>query len=382
MKQNLSLKKTVSVLVLIISSVTMLVTGCAGSPKVKTLELDNKGKAIGVTTPSWIKLFVSKGVTAVQEQPQFKDKYCIIGEESSINKQFALAWADSFSAQQRIGAMLRTNIESKYQATVKGLSQTTGGANSSTAAGGGSANYNQEINDVINAVVNVSYSGAQRDSDWWVLMRRYDPDQKDVFSDEYTAYVMYTVPKAELNRQIASALETSISKDSALYDITIALAKDIMLNGVNYLEPETGRDNADAKTAASTSVPDGTYTYAPRLQEMQGGVNKRGYLNRIVVQSGFIAFYLVDRPAGNGDRPGDGEFLGRNYGRDESKIILQNLDNPNRTWVPAKIDRDDETGGIYLTFQGVQGSRFSLTDNNFNPPYTFEKIIIGKPDAQ
>jgi hypothetical protein len=121
---------------------------------------------------------------------------------------------------------------------VSGTSQSAGGANSTTAAGTGSADYNQEIENSINAVVNVSYSGAQRDSDWWVLTRRYDPDQKDVFSDEYTAYVMYTIPKAELNRQIASALETSVSKDSALYQITIDLAKEIMQNGVEYLDPK------------------------------------------------------------------------------------------------------------------------------------------------
>ncbi|MDR2784680.1 MAG: hypothetical protein LBB83_02075 [Treponema sp.] len=219
------------------AAVMLAVTGCAGGPKVTTTEMDNKGRAIGESTPDWIKLYVAKGITAVQAQTQFKDKYCIVGEEASTNRQFALAWADNFSAQQRIGAMLRTNIASKYQAKVSGISQSSGGANSSTAAGAGSADYNQEIDSVINSVVNVSYSGAQRDSDWWVLTRRYDPDQKDVYSDEYIAYVLYTIPKAELNRQIASALETSVSKDSVLYDITIELAKEIMLNGVDYLDP-------------------------------------------------------------------------------------------------------------------------------------------------
>jgi hypothetical protein len=215
-----------------------ILAGCAGGPKVNTSELDNKGNAIGVSTPEWIKLYVSQGVTAVQNQSQFRDRYCIIGEESSTNKQFALAWADSFSAQQLIGAMLRTTIESKYTAAVSGTSQSTGGANSSTAAGGSSADYKQEIDNVINAVVNVSYSGAQRDSDWWVLTRRYDPDQKDVFSDEYTAYVLYTIPKSELNFQISKAMETAVAKDSVLYDITIQLAKDILLDGVEYLDPK------------------------------------------------------------------------------------------------------------------------------------------------
>jgi hypothetical protein len=216
----------------------LAITGCAGGPKVNTTELDNKGRAIGVSTPDWIKLYVSSGVTAVQNQDQFRDKYCVIGEETSTNRQFALAWADSFSAQQRIGAMLRTNIASKYQATVSGSSQSSGGANSSSAAAGGSADYRQEIDNVINSVVNVSYSGAQRDSDWWTLMRRYDPDQKGVYSDEFIAYVLYTIPKAELNRQIAQALETSVSSDSALYDITIQLARDILTDGVGYLDPK------------------------------------------------------------------------------------------------------------------------------------------------
>jgi hypothetical protein len=214
-----------------------------------------------------------------------------------------------------------------------------------------------------------------------VLSRRYDPDQKDVYSDEYTAYVLYTIPKAELNRQIASALETSVSKDSALYDITIALAQDLLRNGVDYLDPkpETGRGNAGADTAAVTS--NNTYTYFPRLREMQGGVNKDGYLDRIVARSGYFAIFLVDRPTGKGGYPGDGEFRGRDYGRDEGKIILKNLNNPQQIWTPEKVDRDDENGGLYLTFQGVQGSRFSLTDNNFNPPYVFEEIILGRPDA-
>jgi hypothetical protein len=213
----------------------LIVIGCAGGPKVTTAELDNKGRAIGVSAPDWIKLYVADGITAVQALPQFKDKYCVVGDETSTNRQFALAWADNFSAQQRIGAMLRTTIASEYNARVHAASQSSGGVNSSLGVGTGSAEYQQEIDNAINAVVNVSYSGAQRDSDWWVLMRRYDPDQKDVYSDAYTAYVLYTIPKAELNRQIANALETSVSKDSALYDVTVQLAEKIMAEGFEYL---------------------------------------------------------------------------------------------------------------------------------------------------
>jgi len=210
----------------------MALIGCASKPKVKIVEMENKGTAMKVATPDWIKAYTANGITAVQSQSQFRDKYCIIGEESGVNKQFVLTWADNFSAQQRIGAMLRTTIVSEYQARAQGTAQSVGTANSSSAQGAGASEYNQQIDNIINAVVNVSYSGAQREADWWSLRRRYDPDQKNVFTDEYTAYVLYTIPKSELNKQVAYALETSVKKDSALYDITIQMAKQILQNGM------------------------------------------------------------------------------------------------------------------------------------------------------
>jgi hypothetical protein len=226
-----------------------LTAGCASKPKVLVVEQENKGTSMGVETPDWIKTYTASGISAVQNQ--FKDKYCVIGEETGVNKQFVLAWADSFSAQQRIGAMLRTNIASKYQATVQGAAQSTGGADSSSAQGASSGEYSQQIDNAINSVVNVSYSGAQREADWWSLRRRYDPDQKDVYTDEYSAYVLYTIPKAELNRQIANALETSVSQDSALYAITIQLAREILTDGFEYIG---AGDLAPAETPPQTQA--------------------------------------------------------------------------------------------------------------------------------
>jgi hypothetical protein len=223
-EKNMKLSK--KALVALTAIVIVALVNCASKPKVRVVEMENKGTSMGLATPDWIKNYTATGISAVQAQ--YKDKYCIIGEESGVNKQFVLAWADSFSAQQRIGAMLRTTIVSEYQARVQGSAQSSGSATMSSASG----EYNQEIDNVINAIVNVSYSGAQREADWWSLRRRYDPDQKDVFNDEYTAYVMYTIPKTELNRQVARALETSVKADSALYDITIQMAKDILQSGM------------------------------------------------------------------------------------------------------------------------------------------------------
>ena len=220
--------KNFRIVLAVVTIAFIALSGCASKPKVKIVELENKGSGMGVSTPNWIKDYTANGISKVQAQSEFKDKYCIIGEETGVNKQFVITWADNFSAQQRIGAMLRTNIASEYQARVQGTAQSVGGSTSQSQSG----TYQQQIDNVINAIVNVSYSGAQREADWWSLRRRYDPDQKDTFNDEYTAYVLYTIPKAELNRQVARALETSVSKDSALSDITIEMSKQILQAGM------------------------------------------------------------------------------------------------------------------------------------------------------
>jgi hypothetical protein len=229
------------VYILLIITCYLLIACASGSvKKTNTSEMENKGTVMGVPTPDWVQLYLEKGLSALQAQNQYKDKYCIVGEESGVNRQFVISWADQASAQQRIGALLRTNIASRYEAVITATSQS--GAEST-------AQYKQEINNAVNSLVNVSYSGTQREADWWSLRRRYDPDNKEQYTDEYTAYVLYTVPKKEMNRQIAFALETSTAKDSALYDVTIALARDILLQG--YDEKELQNVATIQKTAAN-----------------------------------------------------------------------------------------------------------------------------------
>jgi len=228
----------------------VLITSCVSAPvEPNFTELENKGTLMGIPTPEWVRLYVQRGTTAIQSLSQYSDKYVIIGEESGVNRQFVISWADMASAQQRIGALLRTNIASRYEAAI---SATAASEDDHTS----SAEYQQEIDNVLSAIVNVSYSGAQRENDWWVHRRIYDPDNREIYRDEYTAWVLYTIPKEEMNRQIAFAMETSVSRDSALYDVTVALARDILLQGYDIDERQSAANIQ--RTAASSYDPPGS----------------------------------------------------------------------------------------------------------------------------
>jgi hypothetical protein len=355
--------------------------GCASKPKVKVDELENKGTSIGVATPDWIKNYTANGITSVQSQPQYKDKYCVIGEESGVNKQFVLAWADNFSAQQRIGAMLRTNIASEYQARVQGAAQSQGGA--TTSAGANSGEYRQEIDNVINSIVNVSYSGAQREADWWSLRRRYDPDQKGQYSDEYTAYVLYTIPKGELNRQVSEAMITAARADSALYDITVQMARDILQSGMaSWLEPSSPAPAAAGSTAQPTQaattagLKNGTYTLDPRPRARQaGGTWEDMWIVKVEVESSFITFYFDDRATG----AGSGSHNNRQDWYPDNQVTLYNLDNPN-AFVKASGITDDYRLRS-LIFPHLNAKRFRLESTRYGRDKAFDEIIMpDEPD--
>jgi len=215
---------TLSILVL------TAVIGCSSVPKAKVGVMETKGTALGdAATPNWVRIYVSEGITGLQKLTVYRNMYCIVGEESGANKQFTNTWADNFSAQQRIGALLRTSIQSAYQATARGQAQSY----SVTDAVPSTGSYQQEIDNMINSIVNVSYSGAFREADWWVLTRRYDPDVKEAYIDEYTAWVLYTIPKTILNQQVADSMLTIADRDSDLYDVTIEIARSILVNGID-----------------------------------------------------------------------------------------------------------------------------------------------------
>jgi hypothetical protein len=130
--------------------------------------------------------------------------------------------------------------------------------------------------------------------------------------------------------------------------------------------------------AQAAPLRNGTYTFYPRLRVMQGGVDKDAYLDRIVVRSGYLTVYLVDKPIGKGSSYGIG---GNGWGGSaQSYIILQDLDNPSRTWNPTTTGDDSVSGGKYITFEKVTAKRFSLTNNYVKPPLVFDEIVLGEPD--
>lgn len=211
----------------LIAAVLMLamVTSCASKkdPEPKTLEgitktlvLEHKGTALGINElPVWVETYVSGGITGLEKLADYKDSYCFVAETTATNLDAGQAWVSGFSIPQDIAR----NVASRIDALFTGA-----------ASGSPEGEYGTYFENIVKAASNTTYSGARKTNDWWVLVRTYDPDVKKKYSDEYRIYILYTIEKDLLDRQVLNVIETIEKTDAgnAEQQKAVSAVKDIM----------------------------------------------------------------------------------------------------------------------------------------------------------
>jgi hypothetical protein len=190
-------------------TVCLLVAGCSSAPaaepkpepvelpsKVKTEVLDHKGASLGKTTlPEWIDVYIDFGARGVEELAKFQDEYCFIAEYHAENLDAGLAWIKGFEVPQLIARQIQSRVESLFVGA---------------AVGAPEDDYGTYFENVVKTTTDVSFSGAKLIQDYWVLVRTYDPDIKNTYSDTYQIYVLYTMPKAMLDKQLNNEIDKAM----------------------------------------------------------------------------------------------------------------------------------------------------------------------------
>jgi len=148
----------------------------------------------------------------------------------------------------------------------------------------------------------------------------------------------------------------------------------------------SGTQSPGRQTPAQTAqipakLKSGTYTFFPRLRPYRGATANQGvYLWKIVVKGDYMSIFLTRSATGNGanDEP---DSAWRGGGHQERHYILQDLDNPAKSWNPSGgylggYSWSDE--GYWFNFKGVTATRFSFTDTYQNPLSVFDEIDLSK----
>jgi hypothetical protein len=154
-------------------------------------------KTMGLSDiPEWVTTYLSDGVRAVENMSQYKGKYVFIGEDSGKNKSALLNWVQNFNLAQDIAQMVSLRVKTKF---------------AGAAAGSPDDEYGRYFENVVKNTADAAFSGARKETNFWILKRYYGPDKKTVEREEYDAYVLVTIDKATLDEQIKKILDGTVA---------------------------------------------------------------------------------------------------------------------------------------------------------------------------
>ena len=209
---TVTVRKIASILTVI---ALMALVGCSSTPKGKELKstvkfeiLEHKGSVLGQeTSPAWVEVYLDTGLEKLAD---FEDRYCFVGESSGQNLEAVKAWADNFEVATAIAGSVSSRVESTFVGSASGTPEGT---------------YGRYFEEIVKSSAEATYSGARKIDDWWVLARRYDPDDKGKYTDEYRVFILYTIEKDLLDEQVLNMIDAIANDGSATAEQQNAINK-------------------------------------------------------------------------------------------------------------------------------------------------------------
>lgn len=194
------------VVALALAAVALTAIGCAGKPKPapapapapaaparpapKYEVLDHKSMGLG-DIPEWVMVYINEGVTGVEALSRYKDKFVFIGEDSGTNLNALRQWSTGFTVAQDLSRLVSTRVQAKF---------------AGAAAGSPDDEYGRYFENVVKSASDATYSGARKETDFWILKRYFKEDGKTVDREVYDYYVLVSIDQATLKRQIDAVL--------------------------------------------------------------------------------------------------------------------------------------------------------------------------------
>ncbi|GAB1484622.1 hypothetical protein MASR2M78_34400 [Treponema sp.] len=184
--------------------VALSVSSCASKPPVvqevkpapkvnvpKYEVIEHKTMAIGGDIPEWVNVYVQDGMTGVEALPKYKDKYVFVGEDSGTNLNALRIWSQGFTVAQDLARLVSTRVQSKF---------------AGAAAGSPDDEFGRYFENVVKSASDATYTGARKDTDFWVYKRYFKADGKAVDREVYDYYVLVTIDREILKRQLDDIL--------------------------------------------------------------------------------------------------------------------------------------------------------------------------------
>jgi hypothetical protein len=149
---------------------------------------DHKTKAEGLDIPEWVTRYIGGGLTGVEGMIQFYGRYVFVGENSGTNPRALRQWSSGFTVDQDLARLVAARVQARL-----------------AAPGNPDETYGRYFEAVIKSASDASYTGARRETDFW-LLKRYLAEDGTTDREAYDFYVLVSIDKAALEERINAIL--------------------------------------------------------------------------------------------------------------------------------------------------------------------------------
>ncbi len=185
---------------------TLVIAGCASKPEPapapakpiaqaqapKYVIVDHKAQAIGGGVPEWVEVYIADGMTGVEALEKYKDKFVFVGEDSGTNLGALRLWAQGFNVAQDLSRLVSQRVQVKF---------------AGAAAGSPDDEFGRYFENVVKNSSDAKFSGARKETDYWILKRYFKDDGVTVDREVYDYYVLVSIDREMLKKQINAILE-------------------------------------------------------------------------------------------------------------------------------------------------------------------------------
>jgi hypothetical protein len=171
-----------------VAAAMILSVSCATKAPLRKGEvlLEDKGTAFGVKTPAWVEASIIGGPKDVEKLPAYKDSVVFVSQFEAQNLQSAQLLAERMDAQTQLASYLSTRVKDAFK-----------GAN---VADADSKNFGVYGERFVASVAEAKYTGYRKDTDWWVKVQTFTPDNKPD-KQIYRVIQLWTISKDMLKKQ-------------------------------------------------------------------------------------------------------------------------------------------------------------------------------------
>ncbi len=174
---------------------------CQSTPKIEKPEVSKEGKVTVIddiyhltrATPDWIFLSSSE----IEKQGTYKDSYVFKFVQQGQDVDGLRLWVRGFSVASEIARMVSTRVQDTFVG----------------AAAGDKNKLETYLEEVVKSVSSAQYSGAVMAAEYWWQIQKAAVDGN--LTQTYEYYLLYSVPKTQIDQAIKRALAEADGKVKA-----------------------------------------------------------------------------------------------------------------------------------------------------------------------